>query len=343
MLELQRQVGNNTTRRALSARVETQASKPRQPSRPVTIAARQRLPSVQRVLAHNAPLAAADIAGVVELKMGAVWRLDPTPGGAPVIIKSEAFSPNEGAAPYAARHEVTTEFAQPLPGAPQTTPLSAGDQLVLAGLAAAIPGGGIASLQVALAAGGNTSLFKAQHVAVGHSLGEVFNPHPGAPPIATAPYIAQLASPAVHQQFGQLAAFDLVLGNTDRFRLIAGAPEANLDNLDVTAAGPAAIDNVDMYTNIRNPGWAEQNWVATPANRVAFAALVVVYILGRANILPPMATVANLRASFAAGMDAEVATLMAGRYAYNLHAAVEPDANLREVKRIVATRLLLLS
>ena len=292
---------------------------------------------VQRQLVYNQPLQAADIQIVTELKAGSVWRLE-SANGDRIVVKAEVYNANEGAPGYDARHEVTTEFAQQLPGAPGVVPLTAGDQAILNALPAATPGGGLASLKATLAGAPNTTLFKAQHVDVGKSLGDVFNPRPGAAPIAPAPYVAQLKKGSVHHQLGRIAVFDLMLGNTDRFSIVHGAPFANLDNLDFTAHGPAAIDNVDPNSDLRR-GWDGEAFVKTSAGRRTFAAGIVPFLLLKANINLTVKQVATLMDQFHAGMDAGVAAMRQQRNTFRLRAIAETNPDKNAVMGIVSDRL----
>lgn len=296
---------------------------------------------LQRQLVYNQPLQAADIQIVTELKAGSVWRLE-SANGDRIVVKAEVYNPNEGAGPYAARHAVTTEFAPQLPGAPDVVPLPGPDQTVLNGLPAGTPGGGLASLKATLAGAPNTMMFKAQHVDVGKSLGDVFMPRQGAVPIAPAPYIAHLKKGSVHLQLGRIAAFDLMLGNTDRFRVDHGAPSANLDNLDFTAHGPAAIDNVDPNSDLRQ-GWDGERFMTTSARRRTFAAGIVPFLLLRANINLTVKQVGTLMDQFHAGMDAGVAALTQQRNVFRLRAAAETNPDKHAVMGIVSDRLMQLT
>lgn len=283
---------------------------------------------MQRVLAHDQPIVvdpADPIVAVTELKQGAVYRLD-AQGGSQLIVKVEAFRPGEGEAGFGGRHRATTELAARVIQVPGVEPLGAGEIAVLKGLPDMGPG--LASLKQAIAqkeAGDLRMFFRAERVDAGSALGEVFNPHDGAPDAGqVAAKRAQLLDPQVYATLGRIAALDLLVGNGDRFRADGSV---NLDNLDFNQAGPVSIDNVDPWSRSLEPGqeWEGERWLTSVDGMTAYARSAVEDLFGATEPGRAM-MVSFFIGPFLQGMQAAADTLRQGLAGRRLQLVHEPPS-----------------
>jgi len=251
---------------------------------------------VQRLLAHTSPIAHGDVVGVRKVGDKLVYILDGQPNNGIVVVKFEVFG-NESLARYsdrsAALRAVATSMLQNVPG---TAPLTPADMQEIAQIPPANGGADLADLKV-MAAGvlGNQQGFdkllpmKMQNINVGQNVEDMVTaanqaaqqqapvaaavgPGGAAPgrggrvrargagPAAPPPVISP-QSP-VWQEFGRMAAFDLLVSNNDRFK-----PEGvNLQNVDMTGQQGVSLDVVDPNSRLDKPfPWEGEAIFRTPA------------------------------------------------------------------------------
>lgn len=293
---------------------------------------------VQRVLNHNNAILAADIAIVSELKRGSVYRLEFVNKDR-LIIKIENFRQNEGLGAFVARQEENSAMAaQVLQGVPGINRLTLADIGVLTALPANTPGGGIAGLQNALAAMGQfpMSAVKAQNVNAGTSLGKVFNPRrvqgQWTEAFAPAPYLQNLQTAQAQKQLGEMAAFDLLVSNADRF-----SPDGtvNLDNLDfANLCTPIGIDNVDPNSDL-TANWNGGKWLSDVGQMAAYAILAVDYLCKRTGLNPETFVIPR----FIVGMQNTLRILKNGRTVMWQRSVFDPDNDKRNVLAEFVRRL----
>ena len=227
-------------------------------------------PPVQRVLAHNQPIVAAEVASVQQAGGKLVFILD---GGAhgQVVVKFETFGATESLAQYGDRSAALRSIAAGvLQNVPGSSALTAADMTAIAQIPAAV-GGDLAFLK-SMAAGvlagsqGYDRLLamKMQHVNVGQNLQDLVTAAAGpalavagAAPVpalagggrararpAAAPARPAAVIPAnspLWGEFGKMAAFDLLVSNNDRF----SPTGVNLENIDLHGAQGVSLDVVD--------------------------------------------------------------------------------------------------
>lgn len=306
---------------------------------------------VQRVLDVNNPITLADINTVTKVD-AKVWVLE---GHAhdKVVIKIE--NPlGETQAEFTGRHEYITWLAlnTALAGVPGATALAPGELNVLSALALPEAGGkGVPTLQSCAANPHGLVFIKVAHVQMGKHLqkridearermakgGRGFGQQQGA-------LVALINAQARVETFGQIALFDLVVNNADRFR-----PEGtvNTKNLDFDAADqPIAIDNLDPNNKIDVASpvdqWDGRNRATTKAGRSGYAAQVI------GNLFEEAGMDANgvhrndaLRAIgyFRTGMNTGVANLKAQEAALRGKAVADPDPHRQAIGNRLADRI----
>jgi len=247
-------------------------------SRPTTRAvARSRAP-VQRLLAHTSPIAHGDVVSVRQVGGKLVYILDGQPNNGIVVVKFEQFG-NETLARYADRSGALRAIGgSMLQNVPGTSALTPADMQEIAQIPPNVGGPDLQHLQM-MAAGvlNNAQGFdrllamKMENINVGQNVedmvtaanqaaqqapvaaavggpqgaaagraGRVRGAGPAAPPPVISPQ-----SPA-WQEFGKMAAFDMLVSNTDRFK-----PEGvNLQNVDLRGQQGVSLDLVDPNSRL---------------------------------------------------------------------------------------------
>jgi hypothetical protein len=238
-------------------------------------------PPVQRLLAHTSPIAHGDVVSVRQVGGKLVYILDGRPNNGIVVVKFEVFG-NETLARYDDRSAaLRTMAASMLQNVPGTAALTPADMQEIAQIPANVGGPDLAHLKM-MAAGvlGNQQGFnnllamKMENINVGQNLEDmvaaanqaaqqapvaaVAGPPAalgrggrvrghGAGPAAPPPVIAP-QSP-VWQEFGRMAAFDILVSNNDRFK-----PDGvNLQNVDMRGQQGVSLDVVDPNSRLDRP------------------------------------------------------------------------------------------
>jgi hypothetical protein len=208
---------------------------------------------VQRVLAHNQPISAVEVTDVEQLGGKMVFRLSGAQGDS-VIVKFEAHIDVQADAE--ARLDMTHDLAtQVIDNVPGMSPLTDNDIAEIV----AIPNqlGDAALLQTIVQHPHTRATYlciKKANVAVGKNLREMVDQEQRAGPkrLGRGAGVAGLISPsqkllqdaAVVRSMGRAAAFDLFVGNDDRFRV--QPRDTQLENIDFAKIG-AALVNLDQF------------------------------------------------------------------------------------------------
>jgi hypothetical protein len=301
-------------------------------------------PVVQRVLDHNSPLVAADVASVTEL--AAKVFLLTGHGGDEIIIKFEVAIGGEDLESYAARDEYTRKLANlVLAGVPDANRVTPGDLGVLQGLTAPAVGGDIATFAQAIAGPlpPNILVLKAQKVNAGTNfkakmdeIGDKLKPENGgmrAFKKSQSAFETQITQPAMIKSMGRMAAYDLIINNRDRFR-----PDGtvNLVNLDLGAAAALGIDNLDPNNRIDPNGPAGVPILSSLPAMLDFTTKTVNFLCTEmlaAQDAGPM------RQHFLSGLIEATRALKAHEGVIRPRIALEPDHRRRQVMTTFADRL----
>lgn len=231
---------------------------------------------MQRVLSHTTPIVTGEVDVIVQ-RADSVWELT-NQAGETVIIKFEPMM-NKTAAEFEARAELTREMAfLVLERVPDANPVDANDEQEILAACALAAGNADAALlanRLQTRAANNDYVYKCQTVDVGDNLLDMgiaanlisaanYKPLPGLtgkkPGQAASDVHKDIMNPKMMTSLGKMAAFDLIVGNEDRFHHDTSRP-VNLKNLDVGGGVALGIDNLNPFTDLV-PGLA--NWLAAP-------------------------------------------------------------------------------
>ncbi len=308
--------------------------------------------TVQRVLAVNNAIALADINTVTKVD-AKVWVLDGHANDR-VVIKIENPAGGETEAQFAGRHEYITWLAlnTALAGVPDASAVTPGELNVLSGLG--VPEGGRLgnpTLQSLAAAPHGLVFLKVAHVQMGKHLqkrideakasmlkgGRGFGQKQHA-------LVVLINTQATVEAFGQIALFDLVVNNADRFR-----PDGtvNTKNLDFSAADqPMAIDNLDPNNRIDVVSavdqWAGRARAVSRDGRSGYAVLLLQHLFEEAGLDPYDVNRQDLlRAigNFRTGMATGVANLKAQEAALRAKALADGDPHRQALGNRIADRI----